>query len=129
MTASVSGARVTGGHQPSPKRGRLIAAAVQGPGTFVSAFVSKMGGTAGFTTVYLTLDGNPVVTANFESLSRFGFDRPNPYGVALLAGDPPSQTVAIGFSAPLSFERSLELAIDVGEPDVGQVAWGLVHGS
>lgn len=128
MAQAIPGARVTAGHQPSPRRGRLIAVSVAGPGTFISGFVSKLGGTAGFTTVYLTLDGNPVVTANFESLARFGFDRPNPYGVALLPGDPPAQTVAIGFSAPLTFERSLELAIDVGEPDVGQVAWGVVHG-
>jgi hypothetical protein len=98
--------------------------AVSGPGSFISAVVSKKGGIGRSpidtinTTVRLWLDQKEIIIKSFEVARAMGLTQQNYSGVVWLRGEEELETLVLGFEQPLFFTRVLELSILVADPQV-----------
>lgn len=106
--------------QVQPKKGDKIALIrLSGSGVFVAARVTKHGGeTTGTTFVNLDIDGINVVADSFQGAKEIGLAQTNPFGVVYLNAEPCIETLAIGFTTHLRFERELLLSLILNETDV-----------
>lgn len=98
---------------------------VSGPGSFISAIVSKKGGTSSDlskqTLVRLRLDGKEVLLKSFEVARAMGLSGQNYSGVAWFDGTDNVETLVLGYSQPLYFGRVLKLDVKVDDPGVDKV--------
>ena len=101
---------------------------LRGLGVFVSAQVSKQGGSTGLTFVNLDIDGKNVTSLSFAAAENWGLTQSNPYGIVLLRGAQVS-TLTVGFPTPLRFERELRLYVKVQEAGVVQIIGNIIQGS
>lgn len=101
---------------------------LEGRGKFVSAQITKQGGTNDLTFVKLDIDGRNVVNISIAALRNIGLTENNPYGLVLLQSKGDPKTFTIGFSTPLIFRRELRLSVDVQEQNVVQILANVVHG-
>lgn len=111
---------------PAPE-GTHKLVSLKGPGVFVAAQVSKQGGSAGLTFVNLDIDGRNVVSASFAAAGNWGMTQANPYGLVLLKSGT-VDTLAVGWPAPLRFERELVLSVKVAEPGIVQLLANVIRG-
>ncbi len=106
---------------------------LDGPGVFVSGFITKQGGVTDITAVSLIIDGKTVVNRNIAALKTFGFTQNNSYGVSVFASPTVGGVdgVTIGFSEPLKFKDFLLLQAIVGASDTGvvQILGTVIHGT
>lgn len=101
---------------------------LEGPGKFVSAEITKQGGTNDLTFVSLDIDGRNVVNTSIAGLRSIGLTENNPYGLVLLQSSGNPKTFTIGFSSPLVYRNELRLSVNVQEPNVVQILANVVHG-
>ncbi|MEE9355145.1 MAG: hypothetical protein V3U75_06100 [Methylococcaceae bacterium] len=101
---------------------------LKGRGKFISAQISKQGGTNDLTFVILDIDGKNVVNISIAALKNIGLAENNPYGLVLLQSKGNPKTFTIGFSTPLIFRKELRLSVDVQEQNVVQIVANVVHG-
>ena len=98
---------------------------VEGPGSFLSAVVSKKGGNSAEldkkTLVRLRLDGKQILLKSFEVARAMGLSEQNYSGIVWLDGENNVETLVLGYSEPLYFSRVLKLSIKVDDPDVEKV--------
>ena len=96
---------------------------INGPGKFVSAYVTKQGGATDVTFVELYLDGRLLTSVSMAALRNWNLTQSNPSGLMLLPGATVDSvdTMAIGFPFPLSFETDLKLQVRIGGSDTGIV--------
>ena len=99
-----------------------------GPGTFISARLTKQGGATGLTAVSLSIDGKTVVQRNIVALKNWGMTQNNPFGVVVFTSPVGIDAVTIGFSQPIAFKQSLVLSAIVGEPGVIQIIGTIIYG-
>lgn len=104
-----------------------------GPGTFISAIVSKKGGSNRpandtlKTTVRLTLDRKEILMKSFEVARAMGLSEQNYSGVVRLtpdtamAGEGDIETLVLGYSEELYFTERLILSVIVDDPLVEKV--------
>jgi len=118
--------RVQGLKAPAP-RGTYNLVTLKGPGLFLSANVSKQGGATDLTFVNLDIDGRNVVSFSFAAARNVGLTAANPYGIQFLSGAG-VESFAIGWPFPLTFKRSLTLAVTVNEVGVVQILANVVRG-
>ncbi len=106
---------------------------LDGPGVFVSAFMTKQGGVTDITSVVLIIDGQTVVARNIAALKNFRLTQNNSYGVSVFASPTAAgiDAVTIGFSEPLKFKEFLLLRAIVGASDNGvvQILGTVIHGT
>jgi hypothetical protein len=126
--ADVAGAERAQGLAAPAAQGDHTLVQLRGPGTFVSAQVSKQGGNSDLTFVNLELDGKNVVSASYAALRNWGLTQDNPYGLVLLNSTGAIKTLTIGFSTPLKFQKELVLSVKVSEPSVVQILANVIHG-
>ena len=100
---------------------------LKGPGLFLSANVSKQGGATDLTFVNLDIDGRNVVSFSFAAARNVGLTAANSYGIQFLSGAG-VESFAIGWPFPLTFKRSLTLAVTVNEVGVVQILANVVRG-
>lgn len=128
LTAIQDPERTQGLRAPAPQ-GLHELVTLQGPGTFVSAQVSKQGGANDLTFVILDIDGRNVVNFSLAAANNVGLTQNNPYGLVSVNSGGNPETLTIGFGMPLRFERELKLSVQVNEPNVVQVLANVIHGS
>ena len=112
---------------PVPK-GKYTLVTLRGPGKFLSAEISKQGGTNDLTFIILDIDGKNVVNLSVAAAKNWGFTQHNSYGLVLLGSKAGIKTLTIGFSCPLEFKRDLILKVDVQENSVAQIVANVIHG-
>ena len=120
-------ARTQGLKAPAPS-GTHDLIALEGPGVFVAAAISKQGGTNDLTFVILDIDGRNVTNLSFAAANNAGLTQHNPYGLVLLHSTS-LKTVTVGFPTPLVYKRSLRLSVKVSEPNVAQILANVIHGA
>ena len=135
--ATVGTAQAQGVLSPERTQG-LVAPAVQdtvyelvrieGLGRFVSAQLTKQGGSNDLTFVSLDIDGKNVVNISIAALRNIGLTQDNPYGLTIFSPSQDMSTVTIGFDVPLVFRRELKLSVDVRESGVDQILANVIHG-
>ncbi len=101
---------------------------LEGRGKFISAQITKQGGTNDLTFVILDIDGRNVVNISIAALRNIGLTENNPYGLVLLNSKENPKTFTIGFSTPLVYKKELRLSVNVQEPNVVQILANVVHG-
>ncbi len=99
---------------------------VSGPGSFISAFVSKKGGDSKDlskpTLVRLRIDRDIQVSLqSFEVTRAMGLSGQNYSGIAWFKGQDNVETLALGYSQPIYFSSVLKLAVKVDDPGVEKV--------
>lgn len=100
---------------------------ISGPGSFISAKVSKKGGAGNDptgpirTTVRLTLDRKQVILKSFEIARAMGISGHNYSGVAWFEGRDDIETLVLGYGQPLTFLSNFILSIKVDDEDVEKV--------
>ncbi len=119
--------RTQGLRAPAPL-GEHELVTLKGPGTFLSAEISKQGGTNDLTFIILDIDGKNVVNLSVAALKNLGLTQDNPYGLVLVESPAGIKTTTIGFSTPLYFNSELKLKVDVKEENVVQIVGNVVHG-
>lgn len=119
--------RTQGLRAPAPK-GEHELIVLQGPGTFLSAEISKQGGTNDLTFIMLEIDGKNVVNLSVAAAKNWGLTHDNPYGLVLVKSTGEIKTLTIGFSCPLQFNSDLKLKVDVQEEGVVQILANVIHG-
>ena len=133
FSASVKNPQQSTGLVVSPGAGTHDLVDLDGPGVFVSAFMTKQGGATDITSVVLIIDGQTVVARNIEALKNFGLTQNNSYGVSVFASPTVGGVdgVTIGFSEPLKFKEFLLLQAIVGASDTGvvQILGTVIHGT
>ena len=112
---------------PAPQ-GEHELVTLQGPGLFVSAQLTKQGGTNDLTFVILDIDGRNVVNFSIAAANNVGLTQNNPYGLVLVKSKGDIKTLTIGFNSPLRFARELKLRVQVNEPTVVQIVANVIHG-
>ena len=117
----------TQGLRAPAAQGNYALVTLTGPGVFVAAEVSKQGGANDLTFVNLDIDGRNVTSLSFAAAANQGLTQDNPYGVVLVQSA--VKTFTIGFPTPLLFRRSLQLSVQVNEPNVVQVVGNVIHGT
>ncbi len=130
FSASVKKPQQSNGLAVSPVAGTYDLVDLDGPGVFVSAFMSKQGGATDITFVSLIIDGQTVVNRSIAALKNFGLTQNNPYGVSVSTSAAEIDVVTIGFSEPLKFREYLLLQAIVGDTDTGvlQILGTVIHG-
>lgn len=118
--------RTQGLRAPAP-RGTHELVALEGPGVFLGAEVSKQGGANDITFVILDIDGRNVTNLSFAGAANQGLTQQNPYGLVLVQS-PAIKTMTVGFPTPLLFKRSLRLRVTVNEPGVVQILANVITG-
>jgi hypothetical protein len=111
----------------SPATGAHQLVILKGPGKFVSAQLSKQGGTNDITFVMLEIDGKIVVDGSFAGYRNRGQTQSNPSGVVLLQSSA-MKTLTIGFPFPLAYQSELRLSVDIAETGVVQMMGTVIHG-
>ena len=119
--------RTQGLKAPAPK-GEYELVTLKGPGTFVSAEISKQGGTNDLTFIILDIDGKNVVNLSVAALKNLGLTQDNPYGLVLLESEAGIKTLTIGYPFPLNFNQELKLKVTVNENIIAQIVANVVHG-
>jgi hypothetical protein len=119
--------RTQGLKAPAPN-GTHDLVALDGPGVFVAAAVSKQGGTNDLTFVILDIDGRNVTNLSFAAANNLGLTQHNPYGLVMLHSTA-LKTVTVGFPTPLVYKRSLRLSVKVNETNVVQIVANVIHGA
>lgn len=119
--------RTQGLRSPAPK-GEHELVALQGPGIFLTAEISKQGGTNDLTFIILDIDGKNVVNLSVAAAKNWGLTQDNPYGLVLVESAADIKTLTIGFSSPLRFKSKLTLKVDVREENVEQIVANVIHG-
>jgi hypothetical protein len=119
--------RTQGLKAPAPK-GDYELVTLKGPGTFVSAQITKQGGTNDLTFIILDLDGKNIVDYSMIAAENAGLTQANPYGIVCLKSAAGLKTLTIGYPYPLSFEKELKLKVSVGEDNVVQILANVIHG-
>lgn len=99
---------------------------LKGPGKFVSAFVTKQGGSSDLTFVSLEIDGKTIVNGSIAAFRNRALTQSNPYGLVLLQST--LKTVTIGFPFPLAYQSDLRLSVHVAESGVVQILGSVLHG-
>ncbi len=112
---------------PAPQGDHQLVA-LKGPGKFVSAHITKQGGTNDLTFVSLNIDGKNVVSVSIAATRNWGLTADNPYGVVLLQSPAGIETLTVGFNSPLEFRSDLKLSVKVQEPGVTQIIANVIHG-
>ena len=119
--------RTQGLKAPAPK-GEYELVKLKGPGTFISAEISKQGGANDLTFIVLDIDGKNVVNLSVAGAENWGLTQHNPYGLVLLKSSVGIKTFTIGFSSPLYFRSELKLKVVVQEDNVAQIVANVIHG-
>ena len=112
---------------PAPQ-GEHELVTLQGPGLFVSAQLTKQGGTNDLTFVILDIDGRNVINLSIAAARNVGLTQNNPYGLVLVKSTGDTKTLTIGFNSSLRFAQELKLSVNVNEPTVSQVVANVIHG-
>lgn len=112
---------------PAPQGAHTLVS-LQGPGVFISAQVTKQGGTNDLTFVILDIDGRNVVNFSIAAANNVGLTQDNPYGLVLVNAGSDPKTLTIGFGTPLAFADELTLGVQVSEPNVVQILANVIHG-
>jgi hypothetical protein len=120
--------RTQGLRAPAPK-GEYELVTLKGPGTFVSAEISKQGGTNDLTFIILDIDGKNVVNLSVAAAKNWGLTQNNPYGLVLLESEAGIKTLTIGYPFPLNFSQELKLKVTVSEDNVKQIIANVIHGT
>jgi len=111
---------------------------IPGPGMFISALVSKSGGSGASpngpikTSVRLIIDREEVVLRSFELADWLGIARHNYSGVTYFQGEQIGEesfieTLALGFPQRLLFRQELVLSVKVDDPKVEKVFFVITH--
>jgi hypothetical protein len=111
----------------SPATGAHDLVVLKGPGKFVSAHLTKAGGTNDITFVILEIDGKTVMNGSIAGLRNRALTQSNPSGVVLLQSTT-LKTVTIGFPFPLAYQSELRLSVDIAESGVLQIIGTVLHG-
>jgi hypothetical protein len=119
--------RTEGLKAPAPK-GEYELVTIKGPGTFISAEISKQGGTNDITFISLDIDGKNVVNLSVAAAANWGLTQDNPYGLVLLKSAAGIKTLTIGYPFPLNFSQELKIKVTVNEDNVAQIIANVVHG-
>lgn len=125
---SILNPRLTSGTIDSPAEKQYTIVTITGPGKFVSAAVTKQGGTSDLTFVDLFIDGRAVVNTSFSGLKTIGLTATNPYGLAFLQSTTRFKTITIGFNSSLEFKKELKLKVLVKETGVSDIMAEVVSG-
>lgn len=112
---------------PAPQ-GEHNLVTLQGPGVFLSAQITKQGGTNDLTFVILDIDAKNVVNLSIAGAKNWGLTQYNPYGLVLVKSTGDVKTLTFGLAKPLRFESELTLRVNVQEPDVVQIVANVIHG-
>ncbi len=118
----------TQGLQAPAVQGEHHLITLKGPGSFISAQVSKQGGSNDLSFVSLDIDGRNVVNISFAALINTGLTQNNPYGLVLVKSTGNLKTLSIGYSSHLYFKKELSLSVIVKEDGVDQILANIVHG-
>jgi hypothetical protein len=118
--------RTQGLRAPAPN-GTHDLVALQGPGVFLGAAVSKQGGANDLTFVIIDIDGRNVTNLSFAAAVNQGLTQQNPYGLAVVQSAV-VKTFCVGFPSPLRYKESFRLRVTVNEPGVVQILANVVHG-
>lgn len=129
LRGGVCDPRTTQGLRAPAPKGTHALVTLAGPGTFLSAMVTKQGGSTDLTFVKLEIDGRSVVSFSFAGLRNFGLTENNPFGLQLRGTGGPVEAFTIGWPSPLVFKEKLRLSVTVNEPGVVQILGLVVHGS
>jgi hypothetical protein len=119
--------RTQGLKAPAPM-GKYDLVVLKGGGKFISAAVTKQGGSNDLTFINLDIDGRNVVSISVAALKNTGYASANTYGLVLLQPAGAIKTVTIGFPTPLIFKSDLKLSVEVKESGVTQVLANVIHG-
>jgi hypothetical protein len=119
--------RTQGLKAPAPK-GEYELVTLKGPGTFVSAEISKQGGTNDITFIIIDIDGKNVVNLSVAAAKNWGLTQDNPYGLALMESDAGIKTLTVGYPFPLNFSQELKIKVTVNEDNVKQIIANVIHG-
>jgi hypothetical protein len=111
----------------SPATGAHELVVLKGPRKFVSAQLSKQGGTNDITFVILEIDGKTVVNGSIAGYRNRAQTQSNPSGSMLLQSST-QKTVTIGFPFPLAYQSELRLSVDITESGVLQILGTVIHG-
>lgn len=117
----------TQGLKVRPKKGKYSLVSIRGPGVFISASVTKQGGSNGLTFVKLDIDGKNVTNLSYAAAQNVGLTQQNPYGIVLLKGGI-VDNFTIGFPSPLRFEKELVLSVQINEANVVQILGNVIVG-
>ena len=98
-----------------------------GPGSFVSARMTKQGGDSGFTFLELVIDDKIIIGRSFAALKNWGMTESNPFGVVVLT-EGIVDAATIGFQQPIKFEDSLVLRAVVDQSGVEQIIGTVIYG-
>lgn len=118
--------RTQGLKAPAPK-GDYELVTLKGPGKFLSAEISKQGGSNDLTFVILDIDKKNVVNLSVAAAYNWGLTQHNPYGLVLLRPTSGIKTLTIGFPYPLRFNTELRLKVNVQEDNVVQIVANVIH--
>jgi hypothetical protein len=100
----------------------------KGPGVFVSAYVTKQGGTNNLTQLALFIDGVNVVAITYAAADNIGLDEQNNSGIKLVNGT--VKCISIQYNEPLFFSKELRIEIKTGsDGGIAQVVANAVIGS
>ena len=110
------------------KNKKVVLVKKRGPGVFVSAEISKQGGSNDITFVDLTIDGKNVVNASYAALYNWGLTGNNPYGVSLMQSPSGIKTVTIGFNTPLYYKKELRFGFTTRESGLVQIIANVITG-
>ncbi|MES9969689.1 MAG: hypothetical protein ABW092_06610 [Candidatus Thiodiazotropha sp.] len=119
--------RTQGLRAPAPQ-GTHELITLKGPGTFLSAHVTKQGGGNGLTFVSLDIDGKNVVNTSMVGAKNWGLTQNSPYILNMVKPSGDIKTLTIGQSYPLYFARELKLSVSVREDGVVQILSNVIHG-
>jgi hypothetical protein len=102
---------------------------LNGPGLFLSAELTKQGGSSDITFVILDIDGRNVVNISIAALFNQGLTSHNSYGISVFRSTAALETVTIGFPYPLTFNKIFDLRVTVNEPGVVQILANVITAS
>jgi len=94
---------------------------IDGPGQFISAYVTKQGGATDITSIELYLDGVRAASVSYAGFKNFNLTQGNPSGLMVAPGASVDaiDTAVIGFPYPLAFKTEMKIMIRVGSSDTG----------
>lgn len=93
---------------------------IKGPGLFISAEISKQGGTSGLTFVEVLIDGSDIVSISYIACTNSGLTTANNYGLQI-SKSAALETITVGYQVPLTFSKELLVRTLVKEPGVVQI--------
>lgn len=126
--SAVSGIRYTQGLKTNVT-GTVNLVKLSGAGVFVSAMLTKQGGSSDMTFIELKIDGNVVFNSSIAGLRNVYLVPGNNYGIAVCSQTTGNDTVTMGFPFPIKFSNSLEVNATVSEEGVVQILVGVIHGT